>query len=52
MGILDDDIEAVEEKQSREEFIEAVIDFCTPTDQEFLCYQKAINRLAKKIKDI
>lgn len=49
-GILDEDIEAVEAKQSREEFVEAVIEHGTPTEQEFACYQKAITKLAKRSK--
>lgn len=50
MGILDEDIEAVEAKQSDEEFVEAVIEHGTPTEQEFACYQKAITKLAKRSK--
>lgn len=50
MGILDEDIEAVESKQSDKEFVEAVIEHGTPTEQEFACYQKAITKLAKRSK--
>lgn len=50
MGILDEDIEAFEAKQSYEEFVEAVLECGTPTEQEFACYQKAITRLAKRSK--
>lgn len=48
MGILDEVIEAVEEKQSHEEFIEAVLEHGVPTAAEFESYKKAITTLAKE----
>ncbi len=50
MGILDEDIEAFDAKQSDEEFKEAVLAHGAPTEQEFACYQKAIKKLARKSK--
>jgi hypothetical protein len=50
MGILDDDIEALEAKQSEEELKEEVMEYGEPTEHEFACYQKAITKLAKRSK--
>jgi hypothetical protein len=48
MGILDEDIEAVENRQSGEEFKEAIREFGEPTEHEFACYQNAITTLARR----
>lgn len=48
MGILDEVIEAVEERLAYEDFIEAVLEHGAPTEPEFEIYQRAIATLAQE----
>jgi len=50
MGILDDDMAAVDGFLSWEETKDAAREQFAPTDQEFACYRQAITLLAKKAK--